>query len=45
VQRILSDIAHYNPRRKFDIDTGGKWLPDEKGVYHLVLKCIFGCFP
>jgi hypothetical protein len=45
VSRILSAIAHYNLGTKFLIDTGGKWLPDEKCVYHQVLKRIFWCFP
>jgi hypothetical protein len=45
VLRILSAIAHYNPRMKIFIDIGGKWLPDEKGVYHPLLKHIFLFFP
>jgi hypothetical protein len=45
VPRILSGIAYYNPGMKFFINTGGKWLPNEKGVYHPVLKRIFWCFP
>jgi hypothetical protein len=34
----------FKPGTKFFIDTGGKWLPDEKSVYHLMLKHIFWWF-
>jgi len=44
VPMILSVISHFNPGTKFFIDTGGKSLPNEKGVYCPVLKRIWWCF-
>ena len=45
VPRILSAISHFNPGTKCVIDTGGKWLPNDKGQYFPVLKRVFWCFP
>jgi hypothetical protein len=45
VLRTLSVISYFNSGKNFFIDTSGKWLPDEKGVYDPVLKCILWYFP
>jgi hypothetical protein len=44
IPRMLSAISHFNLGTKCVIDTGGKWLPNDKGQYCLVLKRIFCCF-
>jgi hypothetical protein len=41
VLMMLSAISHFNLEIKFFIDTSDKWLPNEKGLYCLVLKRIF----
>jgi hypothetical protein len=45
VPMMLSVISHFNPGTKCVIDTGGNWLPNDKGRYCLMLKHIFWCFP
>jgi hypothetical protein len=45
VLRMLSAITHFNLGTRFVIDTGGTWLPNDKGWYCPVLKHIFWCFP
>jgi hypothetical protein len=45
VSRMSSAISHFNPGTEFVIDTSGKWLPNEKGLYRPVLKHVFRCFP
>jgi hypothetical protein len=42
---MLSVISYFNPGTKCVIDTGGKWLPNDKGQYCPVLKLVFWCFP
>jgi hypothetical protein len=41
VSMMLSAISHFNPGTKCVINTGDKWLPNDKGQYYLVLKCVF----
>jgi hypothetical protein len=45
VTRMVSAISHFKPRMKCIIDTGSKWLPNDKGKYYPVLKRVFWCFP
>jgi hypothetical protein len=40
VLRMLSDITHFNPGTRFVIDTGGTWLPNDKGRYCPMLKHV-----
>jgi hypothetical protein len=44
VPRLLHAITHFNPCTRCDIDTCGQWLPNERGRYYPVLKCVFWCF-
>jgi hypothetical protein len=44
VSRLLNVISHFNRGTRCIIDTCGQWLPNEKGRYYHVLKCVFWCF-
>jgi hypothetical protein len=42
---MLSALTHVNLGTRFVIDTGGTWLPNDKGQYCPVLKHVLWCFP
>jgi hypothetical protein len=44
VSRLLNVISYFNPCTRCIIDSCDQWLPNEKGQYYPVLKCVFWCF-
>jgi hypothetical protein len=40
---LLNAIPHFNPGTRCIIDSCGHWMPNEKGRYYPVLKCVFWC--
>jgi hypothetical protein len=41
ILRLLNVISHFNPGTRCIIDSCNQWLPNEKGRYYPVLKCVF----